>query len=142
MTRLAFLISMLAAATGMGLMIPANPVYWPYYSSILVIHIVVSLLLSLLMIGVMLTHVRKTVKHAPKGQVKKQTGLWYLMVIMLTMGSGAFISVRSGFAISWVLPLHLIAGVWCSIMGWKHSVRKRIKPLVKTDYELQKDTGA
>ncbi len=142
MTKLAFITSMLAAITGLGLMIPASPAYWPYYSTILVVHIIVSLLLSLVMIGVMLTHVRKAVKLATKGKARKQSGLWYLVVIMLAIGSGVFISVRSGFAVSWVLPLHLIAGVWCSLMGWKHSVKKTVKPLVNTQYELQKDTGA
>lgn len=142
MTRLAFWVSILAAATGMGLLIPASPSYWPYYSSILVIHIAVSILLALLMIGVMFTHVRKAVKNTSKGQFKRATGLWYLMVILLTLSSGVFIMVRSGFAVSWVLPLHLVAGVWCSIMGWKHSVKRKVKPLVKTHYSINQDRSA
>lgn len=124
MTRFAFWFTVIAAVSGFGLFIPASPGLWSVYSTLLVIHIVASLCVTGLILVVSYSHVLKMLKVTKKGQVKKTSGIIYLVTLLLAVGTGIFLTVRSGFAISWMVSLHLVAGSWCLIYGWKHSVKR------------------
>ncbi len=117
--------------SGILLLVPANPTLWGFYSSILVAHVLGGICLLLLTVFVTFTHVKKGLKHMANGRIhrKSHTGLWYFIVILITTGTGIFIGIRSGFAVSWVVPLHLVAGIWCFILSLKHSLKKRTKKM-------------
>ncbi|MGC5324785.1 hypothetical protein [Brevibacillus sp. SYSU BS000544] len=127
MTRLAFWLTVLAAVTGFGLFVPASPGLWKVYSSLLVVHIVTSICVLGLILIVSFTHALKMMKVTKKGQVKKISGIIYLVTVLVAIGTGIFLTVRSGFAVSWMVSLHVVAGSWCLVYGWKHSVKKNHK---------------
>lgn len=127
MTKLAFLFTVIAALTGFGLFMPASPGLWPVYSMMLVIHVVTSVSVIGLVLVVTVTHVRKMLKVAKKGQASKTSGIIYLATLFLALGTGIFMTVRSGFAVSWMVALHVVAGCWCLIFSWKHSVKTRYR---------------
>lgn len=135
MTKATFFISMVAAITGLLLIVPASPVIWPAYSLILVAHVIISLGLIGFVFWVSVTHVRRVMKNGALKKPKGQTGAWYMIVLLLTFGTGFFIMIRSGFAISWMTPLHLVAGAWSMILGWKHSVRRKSVQVPRLEQE-------
>lgn len=134
MTKLAFYFSLICSLSGILLIAPATPALWGVYSTVLVFHVVGGIGLLLMMVYVTFTHVTKGLKHMSKvanGRYnhKSVTGLWYFIVIVIVTATGIFMGIRSGFAVSWVVPLHLVAGLWCFLLSLKHSL-KREKKLV------------
>ncbi len=125
-----FFVTLLAGITGIILLLPATPGLWMIYSAVLVVHILSSLLLLGMIAVVSVGHARKAARKSKKVK-RKRSGLIYLTLCVLTITSGLFISITSGFSVVWMLPLHLVVGIWCIIFAWKHSVIKNVKTNAK-----------
>lgn len=129
MIKWAFYISLICSLSGILLIAPANPTLWGLYSAVLALHVFGGISLLLIMVFVTFTHVTKGLKHMSKvgNNQKSITGLWYFIVIVITTATGIFMGIYSGFAVAWVVPLHLVAGLWCFLLSLKHSLKKRRK---------------
>jgi len=132
LTKLAFYFTLICSLTGMMLFMPANPQFWGFYSFALVVHVLFGFGLLLFIGIVTFTHVKKGFKQMSKGHKSEKsfTGLWYFVTILIALGTGIFIGIRSGYALDWVVPVHLVAGFWCFLLSCKHSLKKGRKNIL------------
>lgn len=119
MTKSTYRLTFLLAATGLLFLIPASLPQWLSYSYLKIVHIALGFLLAVTVARVIYTHVPEVLGNPFKRGIKKWNGFKLLFYLTITFISGILLIFLSGHA--WIRYVHLFIGLWCLLVGWKHT---------------------
>ena len=139
MNKVGFYFTLMSGLSGLFLLIPRSITTWSIYSLALTFHILANFLLIAFILVIIFTHVLKVYKKS-KNKDRKWTGYIYFLTVIISISTGLTMGYTSAIAFSWLLPLHLIAGLWTILYSIQHVRNKRTK-ITKQTLEMSHSTA-